>query len=145
METTNVASDVEVPLTKARAEIEKSGIVANKELYQSGADLIEGESRLKRHDANGALPLLERALAVREKLLVPPNPRLAEVQSLLAICYLESGKLTQARELAATAATIEAHYAELSERYRRPFNELQTRLEAATKSAALHNAVQGHG
>ncbi|HEY2394597.1 MAG TPA: serine/threonine-protein kinase [Rudaea sp.] len=145
METSNVASEVEVPLAKARAEIENSRLVANRKLYLSSADLIEGESRLKRDDAGEALPLLQRALAAREELLVIPNPRLAEAQSLLALCYLETGKSAVARELATSAAAIEAHYAQLSERYRRPLEELQGRLQAATKSTAMHLADRGHG
>ncbi|MFT3789577.1 MAG: serine/threonine-protein kinase [Rudaea sp.] len=135
METANVASEVETPLANARAEIERSGLVANRKLYLSSADLIEGESRLKRHDAAAALPLLQRALAVREELLVAPNPRLAEAQTLLATCYLELGKPREARELAASAAAIEAHYAQLGERYRRPLAELQARLQTAAKPA----------
>jgi serine/threonine-protein kinase len=143
MESGNVERDVEGPLSKARTEIENDASISNKGLYRSSADLIEGESRLKRHDTNAALPLLQRALAEREKILVTPNPRLAEVQSLLAICYLESGRLTQARDLAAAAAAIEAHYVELGDRYRRPLKELQARLQAS-KLTASRNGAQGH-
>jgi tetratricopeptide (TPR) repeat protein len=136
METSNVPSEVEASLAKARAEFEK-GVFANGKLYESSADLTEGESRLKRRDANAALPLLQRALAMREELLVAPNPHLAEAQSLLAICYLESGKTAEAKELASTAAAIESHYPQLAERYRQPFEELQARLQGTTKSASL--------
>ena len=104
--------------------------------------VIDGESRLKRHDANGALPLLQRALVEREKFLVAPNPRLAETQILLALCYLETGKVTQARELATSAAAIESHYGELSDRYRRPLKELQARLQAAKSTASTGRAQE---
>jgi hypothetical protein len=57
----------------ARDEIERSGLVEDRELHSSSADLIEGELRLKRHDANAALPLLQGALAVREVLFVAPK------------------------------------------------------------------------
>jgi eukaryotic-like serine/threonine-protein kinase len=133
METANFPSDVETPLASARAGIESSGPALNRNLYLSSADLIEGESQLKRLHANAATPLLERALAMREKILIAPNPRLAEAQSELAIAYVESGKVTQARTLAEQAAAIEAHYPQLAERYRRPLNELHERLRAADK------------
>ena len=140
METKNIESEVDDSIKNARAEIENNGLASNRGFYQSSADLIDGESRLKRHDANGALPLLQRALAEREKLLVAPSPRLAEAQSVLAICYLETGKLTQARELAATAAAIEANYDQLADRYRRPLKELQTRLQAPALTASRNGA-----
>jgi eukaryotic-like serine/threonine-protein kinase len=140
METNNIESDVDNSLSKARAEIESNNFASNRGFYQSSADLIDGESRLKRHDANAALPLLQRALAEREKLLVAPSPRLAEAQTLLAICYLESGQVTQARELATAAAAIESHYDELSDRYRRPLKELQARLQATKSTASLSRA-----
>ncbi len=137
METTNVESEVEVPLSKVRSEIEKSGHIAGRiERYRSSADLIEGDSRLRRHDANAASPLLQRALAAREKILLAPSPRLAEAQSLLAMCYLATGQLAQARQLAASASAIEAHYIELSDRYRRPLKELQERLQTADVKGA---------
>ncbi len=145
MEAANVASEVESLLAKARAEIETSGLVVNRKLFLSSADLIEGESRLKRHDASAALPLLQRALTVREELLVTPSPRLAEAQSLLALCYLDTGQSAAARELATSAAAIEAHYVQLSERYRRPLEELQGRLQVPTKSTAMRVADRGHG
>ncbi len=135
METQNIESDVNDSLSKARAEIENNSFTTNRGRYQSSADLIDGESRLKRHDAATALPLLQRALAQREKFLVAPSPRLAEAQILLAICYLESGKPTQAQELATTATAIEAHYSELADRYRRPWKELQAGLQAAKLTA----------
>ena len=143
METSNVESEVSDPLSKARAEIEHGNVVGNKERYRSSADLIEGESHLRRHDANAALPLLQRALAAREKLLVAPNPHLAEAQSLLALCYLEIGRTTEARELVASAAAIEAHYDELGDRYRRPLKDLQTRLQSA-KAAVSRAGAQGN-
>jgi thioredoxin-like negative regulator of GroEL len=142
METGNAENDVEDSLTKARGEIESSDFIAIKGPYRSAADLIGGESRLNRHDANGALPLLQRALAEREKFLVAPNPRLAEAQTLLALCYLETGRVTQAKELAASAAAIESHYGELSDRYRRPLKELQTQLQATTSMASPSRAQE---
>jgi tetratricopeptide (TPR) repeat protein len=141
MEFGNAENDVEDALAKARAAIESNDFISNKRPYRSRADLIDGESRLNRHDADGAMPLLQRALAEREKFLVAPNPRLAETQTLLAICYLETGRVTQARELATSAAAIESHYGELSDRYRRPLKELQARLQA-TKSTASASRAQ---
>jgi serine/threonine-protein kinase len=141
MESDNAENDVEDSLTKARREFDSNDFLGYKGNYRSSADLIDGESRLNRHDAIGALPLLQRALAEREKFLVAPNPRLAETQILLALCYLESGKVTQAEELATAAAAIESHYGELSDRYRRPLKVLQARLQA-TKSTASPSRAQ---
>ncbi|HEX4480128.1 MAG TPA: serine/threonine-protein kinase [Rudaea sp.] len=145
MESDNAVSAVETPLAQARAEIDSGDIVTGADLYRSSADLIDGESRLKRHDMDGALQPLQRTLAAREKLLVAPHPRLAEVQSQLARCYAATGNLESARDLAAKAATIEAHYPQLSDRYRLPFNELQTELQAATKSSTPRVAAQPRG
>jgi tetratricopeptide (TPR) repeat protein len=131
-ETGNGEDDVQHPLAEVRAKIDQGGL-GNPALVASSADMIEGESRLMRHDANGALPLLQRALAAREKLLVPPSLRLAEAQTQLGLCYLELGQLAQAKELAASAAAIESHYAQLGEHYRQPLHELQVRLQSATK------------
>ena len=144
METAGDASEMETLLANARAEIERSGLVKGRELYLSSADLIEGESRLKRHDAATALPLLQRALAARETLFVAPYPRLAEAQTLLATCYLELGRTNEALELAATAAAIDAHYPQLSDHYRRPLRELQARLQAPAKPAS-HPAARARG
>jgi hypothetical protein len=135
VQTGNIASDVETLLANARAELERGGLVKDRELYLSSADLIDGESRLKRHDAATALPLLQRALAARETLFVAPHPRLAEGQTLLATCYLELGRTNEARELAAKAAAIDAHYPQLSDQYRRPLRDLQARLQAQLKPA----------
>jgi hypothetical protein len=144
METTNVASEVDVPLMKARAGIQDTARGRDRDLYASSADLTEGESRLKRHDAAGALPLLQQALAVREKLFIAPHPRLAEAQTLLATCDLELGKTEEARALAAAATAIDAHYPELNDQYRRPLRELQARLDAQSKSTS-HLAARGRG
>jgi tetratricopeptide (TPR) repeat protein len=128
--TDNIESNVQAQLAKARAEIESSRLVKDRELYLSSADLIEGESRLKRREPAAALPLLQRALKAREVLFVAPHPRLAEALTLLATCYLELGRVDESRELVARAAAIDAHYPQLSDRYRRPLRELQARLPA---------------
>jgi tetratricopeptide (TPR) repeat protein len=133
--TDNIEGDVQAQLAKARAEIKSSRLVKDRELYLSNADLIEGESRLKRHELAAALPLLQRALAAREALFVAPHPRLAEAQILVATCYLELGRTEESQGLAAKAAAIDAHYPELSDHYRRPLKELQVRLKAASKAA----------
>ncbi len=145
MEDGNPERAVDDLLAKARSEIDKGNVVANVDFYRSNADLAEGESRLKRHDANGALPLLQRGLATREKRMIAPHPHLADAQSLLGICYLRLGNLTAARELAAKAAIIEGHYPHLSDWYRRSFNQLQSELEAATKPASPRAAAPSHG
>ncbi|WP_165371521.1 serine/threonine-protein kinase [Pseudolysobacter antarcticus] len=134
METRNVADEVQSPLALARAEIDHRGM-SNMQLSAASADLIEGHSYLKRHELQAALPLLQRAVAAREALLVAPNPRIAEAQILLARCYIESGHIDEARDLVAAAAAIAAHYAQLGERYRKPLHELQMQLRAPLKPA----------
>ncbi len=143
METLNNADDVQTPLAKARAEIERLRM-ANMKLSLASADLIEGQSYLKRQDLEAARPLLQRALAMRAAWLVAPNPRIAEAQALLAMCYLEAGRTKEARELAVSAAAIAAHYGQLGERYRKPLSELQLQLQSPIKSAP-NFAARGHG
>lgn len=137
MRTGDAATQTE-SLAKARADISSGGLVKDRQLYLSSADLIEGESRLKARDAEAAAPFLQRALAVREKLFVAPHPRLAEAQVLLATCYLELGRRNEAQALATTATVIDAHYPRLSNYYLRPLRELQARLLAPAKQASRH-------
>ena len=145
MENRNEANKVDAALAQARAAITKSGIEGNqRKRYVSAADLIEGESHLLRGEANAAMPLLQSALTSRAGFMVSPSPRLAEAQSLLGQCYLEIGNRAAAQELADAAAAIVAHYAQLSEQYRRPVRQLQAKLHDTSKSTSAHIAARAH-
>jgi len=108
----------------ARAEILRSGQAEYFGEYSADADALEGGSRLGSGDAAGALPLLRRSLALRETMLLPKSPKIAEAQVALAECQLALGRAGQARELAAKAQAIHAQHEELGERYREPLRRL---------------------
>ncbi|MDZ4813200.1 MAG: serine/threonine-protein kinase [Pseudomonadota bacterium] len=114
---------------RARAKIQSSGQGAYHAFYTIRADLVEGAATLQVARPAAALPLLQRTLAVREKLLATASPRIAEAQILLAECHLALGDVTSARSLANAAAAIHALHNELGEHYRRPLRQLQAKLE----------------
>lgn len=124
---------LEQALTSVRAEVGRRGQASYLNSYLASADLLEGKAKLMRHDAEGALPLLRRALATREELLTPSSPRLAEAQIALARCHLDLGQTEPAQSLATAAAAIHAQQRELGEQYRTPLRQLQARLAKAAK------------
>jgi serine/threonine-protein kinase len=112
----------------AREQINASGLAAYMEFYTLRADFIEGEAALLEGNAAAALPLLQRTLSTRQKLLDRSSPRIAEAQIALAQCYLALGQPAQARELASAASATQAMHAQIGEHYRRPLHQLQARL-----------------
>ncbi len=114
---------------RVRGKIETSGLSQYLSFYTMRADLIEGSAALLDNHPTAARPLLQRTLAVREKLLAPASPRIAEAQIALAECYLALGDVKQAQSLAVAATAIHTMHRELGEHYRRPLRQLQAKLE----------------
>ena len=102
-------------------------------LYEIRADLIEGKSALQEHDAQAALPLLQRSLSLRQQLLAPSSLRIAEAQVALAECFLLLGREAEARSLADAARDIHAKHPQTGEQYRAPLRQLSDHLAAVAK------------
>lgn len=111
------------------AKIKQSGLDSYLQLYSIRVDLVLGSAALQDGHPATALPLLKRTLALREQLLAPASPRIAEAQIALADCYLALGNRPQARSLAAAAAAIHSLHSKLGEQYRRPLQQLQIKLD----------------
>jgi serine/threonine-protein kinase len=112
----------------ARERIERGGLAAWLGQYTLRGDFTEGIALLEQGKPAMAAPLLQRALATREKLLAPASPRIAEAQVALARCDLALGDIAQAQALAAAATAIHAAHKALGEQYRAPLRDLHARL-----------------
>jgi serine/threonine-protein kinase len=110
-----------------RETIAKSGLEPHLGFLAARADFIDGSATLHERP-EAALPLLQRSLALREKMLDASSPKIAETQIALAQCELALGHTEQARTLTDAAASIQSMHKELGEQYRRPLRELQARL-----------------
>jgi len=73
-----------------------------------------GQANLQRKRPAAALPLLQRTIELREGILDPISPALAESQVTLAECYLDLGDSTRAKELAIQAQKIYASHHDLN-------------------------------
>jgi serine/threonine-protein kinase len=111
-----------------RERIERSALAAWLGLYSLRSDFIEGAALLAQGQAASAAPLLQRALATREKLFAPASPKIAEAEIALARCDLALGDVAHAQALAAAAAAIHALHEDLGEQYRTPLRDLQRAL-----------------
>jgi serine/threonine-protein kinase len=118
--------------TAARQLIAQSGLGEYLDMYSARADLYEGLATLRKGEAARAVPLLQHALALRERVLLPNSPRIAEATIALADAELEQGDIAHAREHATTAHSMQAAQGELGEHYRRPLRELEARLPSTT-------------
>ena len=90
--------------------------------------LVEGRSDLLRLRPSEALPLLQRAVELRESMFDPISPALAAAQVALAECYLDLGESSRAEALATAARKALAAHRELSDQYLRPLKDLEKRL-----------------
>jgi serine/threonine-protein kinase len=100
--------------------------------YMKGIDaraaLVEGQADLLLGRPSEALPLLHRAVELRENILDPVSPALADAQMALAHCSLDLGHLSQARALFVLARKAVAAHRELGKQYTQPLHELEERL-----------------
>jgi serine/threonine-protein kinase len=95
---------------------------------ESRAALVEGRADLLRLHPSEALPLLQRAVELRQSMLDPISPSLAAAQVALAECYLDLGDSARSETLAAGASKAMASHRELSSQYLRPLQDLEKRL-----------------
>jgi tetratricopeptide (TPR) repeat protein len=128
----NSASATELT-RRVRGKIAASRLDEYLAFYAMRADLIEGRAKLQEHDADVALPLLQRTLSMREQLLAPASLRIAEAQIALAECDLALGRKAEARSLADAAMAKQAQHPQIGEQYRAPLLRLKGLLAAVAE------------
>ena len=114
--------------TAARRFIQERHLGRYLRIEFGNAQLIEGRVRLRAGELDAARLALEQAVNEYTAVLDPVSPDVADAQVWLARVLLEFGQRDQARQLAALAAAVHAHYSELGEHYRQPLRELQARV-----------------
>ncbi|HXO35339.1 MAG TPA: serine/threonine-protein kinase [Candidatus Acidoferrales bacterium] len=95
---------------------------------ESEAALAEGRADLLLGQPPNALPLLQRAVDLRESFLDPGSPSLADARLALAYCQLDLGHPSQAKSLLTKAKKALAAHRELSQQYSLPLHELDKRF-----------------
>lgn len=97
----------------------------------SRAALAEGRGDLMLNRSTQALPLLQRAVELREATQDPLSPDLADARVALANCYLDLHNFGQAKAAYAAAARAYRTHPALGAQYARPFDALHARLSHA--------------
>ncbi|MGA2597414.1 MAG: serine/threonine-protein kinase [Bryobacteraceae bacterium] len=97
-------------------------------MWEARAALVSGRADLSDRKAHEALPLLERAVAIRTDLLDPASPALADAEIALSNCYLDLGRRKEASTLLVRAEAIHRLHAMLGEHYRKPLRDLEHRF-----------------
>ncbi|MBZ5719796.1 MAG: protein kinase [Acidobacteriia bacterium] len=95
---------------------------------EARAALVEGRADLLRLHPSEALPLLQRAVELRQSMLDPISPALAAAQIALAECYLKLGDSEKAIALSSAAKKALASHRKLGSQYLRPLQDLEKRL-----------------
>jgi serine/threonine protein kinase len=116
-----LAAQVDRDLSGSPARTYLKALDASAALAQGRAELLLG------HPSN-ALPLLQRAVDLRESFLEPASPWLADAQVALACCHLDLGHSRQARLLLTQAKKALASHRELGRQYTLPLHELDQRF-----------------
>jgi len=98
---------------------------------ESSAALIEGKAQLLRGHPREALPLLQQAVKLREDIMRPVSPVLADAQVTLANCYLDLRDSEHARENAILARKALAAHPQIGTQYTQPLHALENRLHDA--------------
>jgi serine/threonine-protein kinase len=125
---------------QARAEITSSPNRPYLALWEARAALAEGRAELSLKEARAALPLLQRSAAIRNELLDPNSPALADAYIALGECRLGLGERKAGSALLARAEAIHASHPRLGEQYRRPLKHLERIKATAEVRAVLPSA-----
>jgi eukaryotic-like serine/threonine-protein kinase len=116
-----LAAQVNLDLSGSAVRTYSKALEASASLAQGQADLLLGQPPK-------ALPLLQRAVDLRESFLDPGSPSLADARLALASCGLDLGRSRQARSLMIQAKKALSSHRELSRQYTLPLHELEKRL-----------------
>jgi len=103
---------------------------------EARAALVQGLADLRLGHPSDALPLLQRAVELRQAITDPVSPLLAFAQVELALCYLDLGDSAKAKDLADTARKALDSHRELGVQYLKPLHELEQRLKASPHKRA---------
>jgi serine/threonine protein kinase len=95
---------------------------------EARAALVQGRTDLHLAHPSDALPLLERAVELRQDTVDATSPTLAMAQIALADCYLDLGASERARALAHSATDALAAHREIGRQYLQRLQELEKRL-----------------
>ncbi|MGA8503753.1 MAG: protein kinase, partial [Candidatus Sulfotelmatobacter sp.] len=98
------------------------------EALDASAALAQGRAELLLGHPSDALPLVERAVDLREGFLDPASPSLADARVAVASCQLDLGHSRQAESLLTQAKKAFAAHRELGRQYTLPLHELELRF-----------------
>jgi len=101
---------------------------------EARAGLVQGWAILQLGHPSDALPLLERAVELRQSTLDSTSPVLALVRIALANCYLDLGESDKAKALSDAATKAIATHREVGNQYLKPLKDLQARLRRSSSS-----------
>jgi serine/threonine-protein kinase len=111
------------------------GLEAQAALAEGRADLLSGR-------ASDALPLLQHAVGLRESIMDPASPALADARVALADCYLSLGDAEHAKTLVATAKqSLDSHH-ELGSQYTQPLRVMEEKLRHASPLQRSYDEVE---
>jgi tetratricopeptide (TPR) repeat protein len=101
---------------------------------EARAALVQGLANLQLGHPSDALPLLQRAVELRQSTVDPSSVLLAIARIGLANCYLDLGESEKAKALSDGAAKAFAAHHEVGSQFLKPFQELQNRIRRAFPS-----------
>jgi serine/threonine-protein kinase len=113
-------------------ELEKSNARDYLRWVDARASMVQGWATLQLGHPSGALPLLQRAVELRESTVDASSVLLALARIGLANCYLDLGESDKAKVVSDAAAKALAAHHEVGIQYLKPMKDLQIRLQRAS-------------
>jgi hypothetical protein len=114
----------------ALESVQRSPLRAYYQTLEADSLLWLGEAQIAGGDLSAATANLEQALRLRQANDDQNSPWIAQVQIALAKCLLASGNRQRSRTMLASAAAIQNTHRVLGSQFKRPLQEMQTRLAA---------------
>lgn len=102
---------------------------------EARATFVHGQADLQLGHPREALPLLQRAVELRQSTVDAVSPMLAMARIGLADCYLDLGDSAKAVDLAGAAKQALGSHREVGTQYLQPFQNLERRLRQANLTA----------
>jgi tetratricopeptide (TPR) repeat protein len=113
---------------QARQEISRSNARDYLKGLEARAALVEGQAELLRSRPSEALAPLQRAVELRQSIMAPNSPSLAEAKIALANCDLDLGESEKALALSVEAKKALSSHSQLSDQYAKSLQILEKRL-----------------
>jgi tetratricopeptide (TPR) repeat protein len=114
----------------ALESVQRSPLRAYYQTLEADSLLWLAEAQIVGGDLSAATANLEQALRLRQANDDQNSPWIAQVQIALAKCLLASGNRQRSRTMLASAAAIQNTHRVLGSQFKRPLQEMQTRLAA---------------